>query len=101
MPLMVTVYTGKQLWDGTRLHGESTILVENGRIAAIQSREGAELPPGAVEHDFPGAMLAPSFFDVHIHGAAGHDVMEGSPAALSCVGKFLASRGTAAFLATT
>jgi N-acetylglucosamine-6-phosphate deacetylase len=98
---MRTIYTGKQLWDGTRLRGESMIVVEDGRIAAIESREGAEVPSGAAEHAFPNAMLAPAFFDVHIHGAAGHDVMEGSRAGLSCVGNFLASRGTAAFLATT
>lgn len=101
MPHMVTVYTGKQLWDGTRLHGESAILVEDGRIAAIQPRKGAELPSGVAEHAFPAAMLAPAFFDVHIHGAAGHDVMEATPQALSTMGRFLAARGTGAFLATT
>jgi N-acetylglucosamine-6-phosphate deacetylase len=46
-------------------------------------------------------MLAPAFLDVHIHGAAGHDVMEATPEALSAVGGFLATRGTGAFLATT
>ncbi len=101
MPLMRTVYTGKQLWDGTRLHGESMIVVEDGRIAAIQSRAGAEVPTGASEHAFPVATLAPAFFDVHIHGAAGHDIMEATPEALSTMGGFLAARGTGAFLATT
>lgn len=70
MPLMRTVYTGKQLWDGTRLHGESMIVVEDGRIAAIESRDGTEVPSGAKEHAFAAATLAPAFFDVHIHGAA-------------------------------
>jgi N-acetylglucosamine-6-phosphate deacetylase len=51
--------------------------------------------------DFPGAILGPAFFDVHIHGAAGHDVMEGTPQALEALGTFLASRGTSAYLATT
>ena len=46
--------------------------------------------------NFPGGTIAPAFFDVHIHGAAGHDVMEGTPEALRCVGRFLASRGTGA-----
>jgi N-acetylglucosamine-6-phosphate deacetylase len=101
MPLMRTVYTGKQLWDGTRLHGESMIVVEDGRIAAIESRDGTEVPSGAEEHAFPAATLAPAFFDVHIHGAAGHDIMEATPEALSTMGRFLAARGTGAFLATT
>jgi N-acetylglucosamine-6-phosphate deacetylase len=46
-------------------------------------------------------MLAPAFLDVHIHGAAGHDVMEATPEALSAVGGFLATCGTGTFLATT
>jgi N-acetylglucosamine-6-phosphate deacetylase len=98
---MRTVYTGKHLWDGTSLHGESMIVVEDGRIAAIETRARVEVPSGAAECAFPAATLAPAFFDVHIHGAAGHDVMEATPQALSTMGKFLAARGTGAFLATT
>ena len=95
------VYTASHLWDGTRLLDDPMIIVEDRRIAAMGARTASELPPGTNIRNFPGGMLAPAFFDVHIHGAAGHDVMEGTPQALSCVGRFLASRGTAAFLATT
>jgi N-acetylglucosamine-6-phosphate deacetylase len=95
------VYTAAKLWDGTRLHDDPILIVDDGRIAAIGNRTASELPPGANIRNFPGGMLAPAFFDVHIHGAAGHDIMEGTPEALSCVGKFLASRGTGVFLATT
>lgn len=59
------------------------------------------MPAGARVHDFPGATLSAAFFDVHIHGAAGHDVMEATPEALTSIGRFLASRGTGAYLATT
>jgi N-acetylglucosamine-6-phosphate deacetylase len=51
--------------------------------------------------DFPGATVGPAFFDVHIHGAKGHDVMEATPAALDAMGKYLASHGTGSYLATT
>lgn len=51
--------------------------------------------------DPEGSVLAPAFFDIHIHGAAGHDVMEATPDALKTIGHFLASRGVAHFLATT
>ncbi|HEY2845097.1 MAG TPA: N-acetylglucosamine-6-phosphate deacetylase [Bryobacteraceae bacterium] len=98
---MRMVYTAAHLWDGTRLHNNSMIVVEDGRIAAMGERTASELPPGANIRNFPDGILAPAFFDVHIHGAAGHDVMEGTPQALSCVGRFLAARGTGAFLATT
>lgn len=95
------VYTATHVWDGTRLDDEPMIVVEDGRIAAMGKRAASELPPGANIRNFPDAILAPAFLDVHIHGAAGHDIMEGTPAGLSCIGRFLAARGTGAFLATT
>jgi N-acetylglucosamine-6-phosphate deacetylase len=79
------------------------VVIEEGRIASIATRESGELPAGTQTRvlDYPGATLAPAFLDVHIHGAAGHDVMEATPQALSAIGRFLASRGTGSFLATT
>ena len=50
---------------------------------------------------FPGATLAPAFFDIHFHGAAGHDVMEATPEASRAIGALLARHGTATYLATT
>lgn len=98
---MQTVVTAERLWDGTSLRQHPIILIEDGKIDSIASRESAELPTGASVLNFPGATLGPSFFDVHIHGAAGHDVMEATPQALETIGGFLAARGTAAYLATT
>jgi N-acetylglucosamine-6-phosphate deacetylase len=45
--------------------------------------------------------LACAFFDIHVHGAANHDAMEGTPEALNAIGEFLATKGVANFLATT
>jgi N-acetylglucosamine-6-phosphate deacetylase len=45
--------------------------------------------------------LTAAFFDVHTHGAMGHDVMSASPQELGEVQRFLASRGVAQFLPTT
>ncbi len=98
---MQTVVTAERLWDGTSLHQHPLILIEDGKIDSIATRETSQLPAGARVLDFPGATLGPSFFDVHIHGAAGHDVMEATSEALDTMGTFLASRGTSAYLATT
>lgn len=98
---MQTVFTAEKLWDGSRIIERPLVTVEEGRIASIESRAGAEAPAGSEIRDFGAALLAPSFFDVHIHGAGGHDVMEGTDEALGAIGTFLASRGTANFLATT
>ncbi len=47
------------------------------------------------------AILTPTFLDVHIHGAANHDVMSASPAGLSAIQQFLAAHGTSHYLPTT
>jgi N-acetylglucosamine-6-phosphate deacetylase len=98
---MQTVITAGTLWDGSRLHDNPLVVIEDGQIRSIATRDSAEAPVNARSLDFPGATLGPAFFDVHIHGAAGHDVMEATSDALGVMGDFLASRGTANYLATT
>jgi N-acetylglucosamine-6-phosphate deacetylase len=46
-------------------------------------------------------ILTPTFLDIHIHGAAGYDVMLASPRDLSRIQRFLARRGTSHYLPTT
>jgi N-acetylglucosamine-6-phosphate deacetylase len=48
-----------------------------------------------------GEVLTPAFLDVHTHGCAGHDVMEGTWGAFEAIGRFLAGKGVGRFLATT
>src|SRR5580658_1439229 len=97
---MRTVVTAAKLWDGAHLLDHPILTVADGRILSLSTRAGSESPASPNALDFPAATLAPSFFDVHIHGAFGHDVMEATPAALDSIGRFLASHGTGAFLAT-
>ena len=101
MQSMPTVLTAERLFDGATLLDHPVVEIEDGRISSISPRAARALPADARVLDFPGATLAPAFLDVHIHGAAGHDAMEATPAALDAIGGFLASRGTASFLATT
>ena len=51
----------------------------------------------AATHRFPEATLVPAYVDIHIHGCAGHDVMEATPEALGAIGTYLASRGVGAY----
>jgi N-acetylglucosamine-6-phosphate deacetylase len=93
--------TAERLWDGTKLLDMPVVVIEDGRIASISTRAAKEAPGDAQVIDFPGSTLGPALFDVHNHGAKGHDVMEATPAALDAIGSFLASRGTGSYLATT
>ena len=103
IPTMRTIMIAKRLWNGASLLENPEIVIENGRIASIVSRDRAAAPVRIQDGtlDFRDATLAPAFFDVHIHGATGHDVMEASPEALDVVGGFLAMCGTGSYLATT
>jgi N-acetylglucosamine-6-phosphate deacetylase len=98
---MRTVLTAARLWNGTGLLDHPIVVIEDGWIASVSSRADRDAPGEARVLDFPGATLGPAFFDVHIHGAMGHDVMEASVEALDAMGSFLAAHGTGSFLATT
>ncbi|HEX4284623.1 MAG TPA: N-acetylglucosamine-6-phosphate deacetylase [Terracidiphilus sp.] len=98
---MRRVFTADRLWDGERLIDHPVVAVEDGVVASIASRTASEEVRAAEWIDFPGATLGPAFFDIHFHGAAGHDVMEATPQALHTIDTFLATRGTGSFLATT
>ncbi len=97
---MRTVITAARLWDGAAFTDNPVIAIEDGRIASLSAQSEKEVGDG-LRLNFPSATLSPSFLDVHIHGAAGHDVMEATPAALETMGRFLAAHGTGSFLATT
>jgi len=45
--------------------------------------------------------LTSAFFDVHTHGAAGHDLMDAEPEGMAAIGRFYAGRGVGRYLATT
>ncbi len=80
---------------------DAGILIRDGVIEAIGARRDMSLPSGAQEVPATGQTAIPGFIDVHIHGAGGHDVMEGTDEAMSVVAKTLARHGTTSFVATT
>jgi N-acetylglucosamine-6-phosphate deacetylase len=102
---MTILVTAARLWTGSGENGAAianpVLELEGGRISAIWSQHERPLPGGVEPLDFPGATLAPSFMDLHMHGGAGRDLMEATPEAVATVSRFVASRGTANYLATT
>jgi N-acetylglucosamine-6-phosphate deacetylase len=80
---------------------DAGILLREGVIEAIAPRAAMGVPAGAREILVADRIAAPGFMDVHIHGAGGHDVMEGSTKALHTVARTLAEHGTTSFVATT
>jgi N-acetylglucosamine-6-phosphate deacetylase len=80
---------------------DAVVLVEDGTIAAVGRRDDVTIPAQARRYDAPALTAVPGFIDVHIHGAGGHDVMEGTAEALEAITGTVARHGTTSFVATT
>lgn len=80
---------------GGKILKNTDVLIEGGRIEAIGT--GFK---GGKEIDARGALLAPGFVDLHIHGCAGDDTMDGCDAVQRMAG-WLPRTGVTAFLPTT
>ena len=94
------IHAARALTPSTEINNVG-ILIREDVIEAIGPRGGLSLPAGAREIRATGKTAIPGFVDVHIHGAGGHDVMEGSREAMAAVTKTVAGHGTTAFVATT
>jgi N-acetylglucosamine-6-phosphate deacetylase len=81
--------------------GDGVILVDGTKIIAVGHRDEVQIPTDAVHYAAPGSTVVPGFVDIHIHGAGGHDVMEGTARALDKVTETVARHGTTSIVATT
>ena len=80
---------------------DGIIIVEGSRIAAVGHRDTTRIPAGASDFVAAGMTVVPGFIDLHIHGAGGHDVMEGNARALDRICATVARHGTTSIVATT
>jgi N-acetylglucosamine-6-phosphate deacetylase len=80
---------------------DAVIVLQGDKILEIGRRDSFTLPHGAREITTRGKTVVPGFVDVHIHGAGGHDVMEGNREALETIAATVARHGTTSMVATT
>lgn len=90
----LTQLAAEQMFDGHRLHG--AVLLQIGPDGNLLGLEHKNAPPQSEP-----TTLTPTFFDIHTHGALGHDVMSAVPADLAAMQRFLATHGVGAYLPTT
>lgn len=88
--------------DGYREIACGGVLVENGRILALfeESEFSARVQEDCEIIDAQGGMLTPGFIDIHIHGAAGEDLISGKAEAAEAVSRNVAADGCTAFMAS-
>jgi len=94
----VIVVSGGDLILPDRIITEGSLVIDGGRIVAIESRRIA--PDGAVIIDASEGYVVPGFIDVHVHGLHGHDTLDGGDA-VARIAAHLHRYGVTAFCPTT
>ena len=79
---------------------EGCLMTENDTISAIAFGPGACLDGADVTAACQGMYRSPGFIDVHVHGAGGHDFMEGGEAVYTAARCHML-HGTTSILPTT
>lgn len=81
---------------------DAAIIIENGKIAAVENRRQIALDPPETEViDANGLLVLPGLIDIHVHGGAGSDTMDATPQALAAMSAFFLRHGVTSYLPTT
>jgi N-acetylglucosamine-6-phosphate deacetylase len=78
-----------------------TVVVEGERIAAVLSPGERPLPEVEETIDYSGKFIAPGLINLHLHGAMGHDVIDGTVEGLEAIAAHEARCGVSGFVPTT
>ena len=81
-----------------RILSNASVIIDEGRIAAIDTARGA--PAGVPVVDVRDSYVVPGFVDVHVHGIEGHDTLDGA-GAIAEIAARLPRYGVTAFCPTT
>ena len=98
---MKTCVTASSLLSPTEVIEHPVVVVEDGTIARLGPRSSLDVPLGVQHLDFPDLIVTPGFIDIHVHGGAGHDVMQQNPSGRVAFEKAMAKHGVTSYLPTT
>jgi N-acetylglucosamine-6-phosphate deacetylase len=83
-----------------RIAEDSWVEVDNGRIARV-GKIPKRIPQSLHVIDGTGKWLSPGFVDIHVHGGAGADFMDGTPEAVAVAARSHLNHGTTTIFPTT
>ena len=92
----MTVLSGADLVLPDRIAPTGTLHIDNGRIVRIEDARAGASPSSALA----GYRIVPGFIDVHVHGVAGVDTLDGGDA-LARIAAHLPAYGVTSFCPTT
>src|ERR1039457_6479411 len=95
-----TVLLARQLLTPLERIEDTALVIDSGIIAAVGNRDAVSIPARARGGDFGDSILTPGLIDIHVHGGAGHDVMEGSDESLAAIERLMAMQGATSFFPT-
>lgn len=84
-----------------RVVEDAAVVCADGRITAVGFAKDVAIPKDAETIDAGGGFLAPGYVDLHVHGGAGHDFMDGTPEAVRAANRCHARHGTTTIFPTT
>ena len=98
---MKAIINGKIITESEVL--ENKIVLYSDKIHEIREKNTAEKFLNECEEvtDAKGNYVSPGFIDMHIHGAGGYDVMDGTEESLAAISSIVAQNGVIGFLPTT
>ena len=86
--------------DQDRMLEDGAVIVEQGRITAVLEAEAVRADMADCFLDAPGLTLTPGWIDIHIHGAGGRDLIEGTAEAVRTVSENVIRDGCTSFIAS-
>jgi N-acetylglucosamine-6-phosphate deacetylase len=97
----MTVFTAKTLYTPLRKVADAVVSVENGAVVSVASRTESAAAQNKAAIDFGDYVIAPGFFDIHIHGGVNCDVMRGTSDEMKKFETFLTRHGVTSYFPTT
>jgi len=98
---LATVLLARQLLTPLERIEDAALIIDDGIISAVGRRDAVEIPANARVVNFGDSILTPGLIDLHVHGGAGHDVMEGSDESLAAIERMMARHGVTSYCPTT
>lgn len=98
MEKRIKIYNG-QVITNNKVMRNGTVIIRGNKIEGIE--DGNVMVEGAEEIDAHGAFVSPGFIDIHVHGAGGHDFMDGTEEAFLAIAETHARYGTTSMAPTT